>query len=566
MFLIALREGRGHTTGLPFARRVGCPRIRSQLKPASVQLNHAGKPRGCLTAPCSDCAFLQRFKVIGLGFWRGNATDRPLGPRSAPLVRLGERQGQPGRVIQPSHLHQAGDRRKRSLTLDSDAVQIRTVNSSSLQEEQKAMRRLALITVLTVMALSAWIALVALGTLNGWGRPTLAQPKDTQGFMSSASQLIDTRSNGNAAFALIEGGRLFDEHFVSIGQPVDRNTLFQVASVSKWITTWGVLTLVESGRIDLDAPVSQYLTRWTLPPSSFDNDGVTVRRLLSHTAGLTDGLGYAGFVPRAEIQTLEQSLTRASDASPGAVGAVQVGAPPGGGWNYSGGGYTLLQLVIEEVSGESFNSYMQRAVLQPLEMSRSSFELSDEAESNIAEFYDTDGTLATHYQFTATAAASLYTSAADLTRFMQAHLAGPNGEPPGRGVLRPETLVEMRRPHAFQYGAEIWGLGVVLYAPNNAGDFIVGHDGANAPAINTTARFDPTSGDGIIVLATGNTRLATELAGDWVFWRTGNVDLFDVIKVTPRALLILAIGFVLILAAGIFAAWKLKRGGARHTV
>lgn len=57
------------------------------------------------------------------------------------------------------------------------------------------------------------------------------------------------------------------------------------------------MTLVEAGKLDLDAPASRYLTRWKLPPSRFDDDGVTVRRILSHTAGLTDGLGYAGFKP-----------------------------------------------------------------------------------------------------------------------------------------------------------------------------------------------------------------------------------------------------------------------------
>ena len=93
--------------------------------------------------------------------------------------------------------------------------------------------------------------------------------------------------------------------------------------MSKWVTAWGVLTLVEAGKLDLDKPVSTYLTRWKLPPGAFPNDGVTVRRLLSHMAGLTDGLGYAGFKPGVPLQRLEDSLTRAADASPGADGAVR---------------------------------------------------------------------------------------------------------------------------------------------------------------------------------------------------------------------------------------------------
>ncbi len=420
------------------------------------------------------------------------------------------------------------------------------------------MRRFAPIALLTIAALAIWTAVVVLGTLDGWGRPTLAPSGDARAFVSAAKARIDAKSNGNVAFALIEDGRLQGEHFASIGRPVDRDTLFQVASLSKWVTAWGVMTLVDSGRIDLDAPVSRYLTRWRLPPGAYDNDGVTVRRLLSHTAGLTDGLGYAGFAPDVEPQTLEQSLTRAADASPGADGVVRVGRAPGSGWAYSGGGYTLLQLIVEEVSGEPFDAYMRRAVLEPLGMSRSTFRLADGGAPNLAEIFDADGSPATHYRFTATAAASLYTSTADLTRFIQAHLAGPDGVSPGRGVLRPETLETMRRPHAFQYGAEIWGLGVVIYAPNDAGGFIVGHDGSNAPAINTAARFDPATGDGIVVLVTGNPLLATDLAGDWVFWRTGNVDLLDVLRGARRALLILALGGLAILAAGGVAAWRLR--------
>ncbi|MDP3459082.1 MAG: serine hydrolase domain-containing protein [Hyphomonas sp.] len=421
------------------------------------------------------------------------------------------------------------------------------------------MRRIALIAVLTVLALAAWAALVGFGTLGGWGRVALAPRGDTAAFMTAANKVIDAESQGNVAFVLIGDGRVLDQRFSSSGQPVDGDSLFQVASLSKWITAWGVMTLVEAGSIDLDAPVSAYLKRWTLPPSDFDNEAVTVRRLLSHTAGLTDGLGYGGFAPGAEIQTLEQSLTRAADPSPGAEGAVKVGAAPGSEWNYSGGGYTFLQLIIEDVSGEPFEVYMQRAVLQPLGMTRSTFELPKGGGENVAEFFDTDGSLAIHYQFTAKAAASLYTSASDLTRFIQAHLAGPNGEVRGRGVLRPETLEAMRQPAAYQYGAEIWGLGVILYAPNNAGSFIIGHDGYNAPAINTAARFDPESGDGIIVLATGNPRLATNLAGDWVFWHTGNVDLFGVIEATSRALLIFGIGALVIILVGIYAAWRFRR-------
>ena len=382
---------------------------------------------------------------------------------------------------------------------------------------------------LAAIAAAAVVAgLVVFGAIEGWGRPYLSPKGQTDEFAAAIADRLDKEAKGNAAFIHVEQGRPVSEHFVTRGLPVDRDTQFQVASLSKWTTAWGVMTLVDQGKLDLDAPVSTYLKRWRLPPSPFDNNKVTVRRLLSHTAGLTDGLGYGGFPPGKPLQSLEDSLTRASDASPGADGAVRVGIEPGSKFLYSGGGYTLLQLVIEEVSGMGFNDYMTTAVFKPLGMTRSTYILAD-PQSNVAEFYDEAGAQAIHYRFTSLAPTSLYTSAGDMARFIAAQSTGPNGEPVGRGVLRPETVAAMRKPHASQMGADIWGLGVVLYAPNNKGDFTVGHDGQNDPAVNTTVRLDPATGDGFVLLETGNKNLATVLGGEWVYWNTGEVDNFAII-------------------------------------
>ncbi len=366
-------------------------------------------------------------------------------------------------------------------------------------------------------------AVVLFGATEGWGRHRIAPAGDARAFGAAAAARLDQDAVGNAAFILVENGIPVSEHFVSKGVPVNRDTQFQVASLSKWATAWGVMKLVEEGRIDLDAPVSRYLTRWRLPASKFDNEQVTVRRLLSHTAGLTDGLGYAGFAPGAPVQSLEGSLTKAADASPGADGSVHVGIEPGSAWEYSGGGYTVLQLIVEEVSGQTFNAFMTENVFLPLGMTRSTYIL-EEPEANVAEIYDTDGSRATRFNFTSLAATSLYTSAGDMARLVAAHSPGPKGEPAGRGVLKPETLRAMRRPEASTMGVDIWGLGVMLYAPNNAGDFVIGHDGDNEPAINTAVRLDPATGNGIVLLETGTEALATKLAGQWVLWATGKLD------------------------------------------
>lgn len=420
----------------------------------------------------------------------------------------------------------------------------------------KAVFRVGLVTLALLVL---WAVVVFVGTSEGWWKQTLATRGNTAAFMDAAVKLVDASNKGNAVFAVIDDGSVHGVHSVSVGEAVDVNTVFQTASLSKWITAWGVMALVQAGKLDLDAPVSSYLKRWTLPEGKFDNNKVTVRRLLSHTAGLTDGLGYAGFAPNEVVQSLEDSLKGPADVSPGANGTIEVGYEPGSEWRYSGGGYAILQLLIEEVSGESFEGFMQRAIFRPLGMVRSSYSWTPAEGSRLATFYDANSKPATHYRFSAVAATSLYTTVSDLTRFVQAHLPGKNGEPIGRGVLSPATINEMWRPHASKFGEDIWGLGTILYASNNEGGFVVGHDGNNEPAINTAARFNPATGNGIVILENGKPLLATRLASEWVFWETGNVDFLAFTIAIPGMLRLIGFGSLVIVLVVPTIAWWIRR-------
>ncbi|KDA02812.1 beta-lactamase class C [Hyphomonas oceanitis SCH89] len=423
------------------------------------------------------------------------------------------------------------------------------------------MKRVLGIILAVMVALGLWATVVVVGAREGWWRPMVAERGDAEAFLLWAEGRYAAESEGNMAIVLLEGGQASGSWFASQGRPVNAESLFQVASVSKWLTAWGVMTLVEDGRVDLDAPVSRYLTRWTLPPGAFDNDQVTVRRLLSHSAGLTDGLGFLGFGPDVDLPSIVDELTDPVDAYPGRSGVVRVGARADGTWRYSGGGYLVLQLVIEEVSGEAFNDYMRRAVFSPLGMSASTF--VDPDPEHLAEIYAADGSEAVHYRFTATGAASLYTSVADMTRFLEAQVATP-GAAPGCGVLSPETLAAMAAPEAFVYSLPVWGLGESLYAPNGAGGFVIGHDGSNFPAINTTARLDPATGNGLIVLSSGHATLASEIGGEWVHWQTGKVGLDTIVLFDLRRILIVfASGALVIIAGGVAFIWfGRRRAGA----
>ncbi|MEQ8267925.1 MAG: serine hydrolase domain-containing protein [Parvibaculum sp.] len=418
------------------------------------------------------------------------------------------------------------------------------------------MKRTSVIVLAAIAALAAWAVLVGVGAREGWVRAMPAATGDTEGFVRWAESRYTAESRGNVVIVLLDHGRVAGTYSNSHGRAVDVHSLFQVASLSKWLTAWGVMTLVEQNRIDLDAPVRHYLTRWNLPPSEFSDDEVTIRRLLSHTAGLTDGLGFLGFGPDEKLPSIEQELSHASDVLPGASGIVRVGARPGSTWRYSGGGYLILQLVIEEVTQESFDDYMRHAVFEPLGMTASTF--IDPDPDRLVDFYAADGSLAVHYRFTATGAASLYTSAADLTRFLEAQTGGPNTSP-GRGVLSPATLETMHAPQAFLFGLPVWGLGESLYAPNGAGSFVIGHDGSNYPAINTTARIDPATGNGIIVLSTGSATLAREIGGEWLYWQTGTVGLDTLVLFDLRSILMLFAAGALVIVTGAILIGRSRR-------
>ncbi|EAQ98060.1 serine hydrolase domain-containing protein [Congregibacter litoralis] len=409
-----------------------------------------------------------------------------------------------------------------------------------------------------IASLLLWAGLVFAALDQGWGHSPLARNDDIAEFAIAAQEIAQKNNAGNLSFTLLEHGMKVAEFHLSKDRIVDGQSVFQVASLGKWLTAWGIMTLVEEGEIDLDAPVSKYLSRWQIPASQFDASGVTVRRLLSHTAGLTDNLGYDGFDTAGDRQTLEASLTKAADASPGKDGQTLLGREPGSAWQYSGASYTLLQLLIEEVSGKDFPEFMHHRVFAPMDMNRSTFDHSEAIELGLVQNFTPDGKTEPFRWYTALAATSLFTTSEDLARFIARQ--GPGSTNP---VLTREAIALTRTPHASDMGAEIWGLGAMLYAPNNSGDFIIGHDGSNEPAINTSARLDPATGDGIVILSTGTPMLATQLAGEWVFWKTGNVDSLSFASRLPTALAVFAGGTLVILIGVPLAIWLRTRSSKR---
>lgn len=403
---------------------------------------------------------------------------------------------------------------------------------------------------------------------HGFWRTPVAARDDPAAFLHALEADFIRGHPGNAAVVLLENGAVSQELYVSSdrNETLGRDSIFQLASLSKWVSAWGVLDLAERGLIDLDAPVEKYLKRWSLPETAFDPSGVTARRLLSHTAGLDDGLGYDGFTRKDERQSLPQSLTLAADAMKGAAGAVRVAWPPGARWQYSGGGYTLLQLLVEDVGNQPFATYMRDHILLPLGMDSSGYDLGALPSDQIATVFDASGNPVKPRWFTALAAASLYASAADMTLFLQAHLPETTGLHSPQAVLSRAAIRKLENPQAFKFGVPVWGLGVTLFAPAGQGRFVFGHDGVNIPAISTTARLNPVSRDGLVVLSSGDAGLAQRIGAAWTYWQTGRLDIAALSQNLPSLLMRTCfIWLILVIAAlAVFYLQRIKGNEADH--
>jgi CubicO group peptidase (beta-lactamase class C family) len=176
----------------------------------------------------------------------------------------------------------------------------------------------------------------------------------------------------------------------TVKSPVTTATLFQAASVSKCAAALGALRLVDQGKLSLDEDLNNKLLSWKFPPNDFvKNQAVTLRRLLSHNAGVTVH-GFRGYLPGQPIPTLTQIL---NGTPPANNPAIRVDAVPGPNPRYSGGGYTVLQQLLIDVTGRPFPELMQSLVLQPLGMTSSSFDqpLSPDLEQFAAIGHSSDG-------------------------------------------------------------------------------------------------------------------------------------------------------------------------------
>lgn len=312
------------------------------------------------------------------------------------------------------------------------------------------------------------------------------------------------------ALAIIEDGEvIFKKGYgfadVTKKEEVNAKTGFNIGSISKMFTAWGIMKLAEEGKLDLEEPASNYISSWKLPLSEFDESKVTIRNLLQHTAGLSVH-GYNGYEKKEALTSTKESLlgsTREEEQ-------VQLTMQPETKWQYSGGGYTLLQLIIEELTGKSFAVYMDEAVFKPLKMKHTSFDIDKSIVKKSAKAYDEQGKEIPLRLFNAQAAAGLHTTLDDLIIFAMASFTD-------NPVLSKKSIDELIRPTDLSKGN--YGMGYMVM--NRFGNFTLsGHGGSNE-GWQSGFMLDFYSRSGIIVLTNGSSGRNVLFGSmkDWAQWR-----------------------------------------------
>ncbi|MBL8986528.1 MAG: serine hydrolase [Gemmatimonadetes bacterium] len=276
---------------------------------------------------------------------------------------------------------------------------------------------------------------------------------------------------------------------------VTAETLFQAASISKPVGATAMLRLVEEGKLDLDRPVNDFLTSWKVPDNKFTaKEKVTLRRIASHNAGLTVH-GFPGYAAGDSIPSVVDVL---DGRKPANTGPVRVDTLPGAIWRYSGGGTTVMQLAVMDVTGEPYAAVVKRLVLDPIGMTRSSYEqpLAAALRGQEAAGHKADGRLVPGrwHTYPEQGAAGLWTTPTDLLKWAMAITDARAGR--STAVLSQAMATQMLTVQKAPAG-----LGPMLEGSGRA--FHFGHGGANE-GFRCEVIYFPELGRGAAVMTNGD--------------------------------------------------------------
>lgn len=314
---------------------------------------------------------------------------------------------------------------------------------------------------------------------------------------------LEATKNNNVpgvAIAVIQNGKVVWTQCIGVAdkeskKPITTQTIFNVGSISKMVSAWGFMQLTEKELITLDSPVDPFLLRWRLPASSYDISKVTLRRILSHTAGLSVH-GYGGSEQGTRLLSLEESLLGKTKRNGESVHLI---SEPGTKWEYSGGGYTLAQLLLEERTKEKFAVYMKKNVFEPLGLHDTNYEWTEEMMESSATAYDTSENPIKNRLFTEQAAAGLQTTVLDLAHFAELSINHKSSQL--NKVLKSTNLLLMQEPVVPFSDQGKSGLGYRFM--NYDGLETIGHTGENEGWSAGVFMHLP-SKSGIVILCNGS--------------------------------------------------------------
>jgi CubicO group peptidase (beta-lactamase class C family) len=263
------------------------------------------------------------------------------------------------------------------------------------------------------------------------------------------------------------------------GQKVSPSTLFQAGSISKPIAALAVLNLTESNKVDLDEDVNLYLNDWKVSENEFTaKEKVTLRRLLTHTAGTTVH-GFPGYRQKDVFPEIQDVLN-----GNGNTDEIYVNIVPGSVFRYSGGGYTIVEKVVEDISGLSFEEYMNIYIFKPLDMKMSTYQqpLPPELHAQASAAYYRNGKIVDGLwnNYPEQAAAGLWTTPSDLAKYVIEIQDIYSGSP--TDFLSKDTIDLM-----LTMDKNGWGLGPRL--SQDYGSLTFHHDGKNAGFTNRLLAF-----------------------------------------------------------------------------
>ena len=305
-------------------------------------------------------------------------------------------------------------------------------------------------------------------------------------------RVMDSTRTPSIAVAVARNGRIIWEEgfgFADVDRrtPATPTTLYSMASISKPITATGVMKLVEQGKIDLDRPANDYLGAAKITGLAGSASDATVRRVMSHTAGLP--LHYRFFYAGGSVTrpSMDEAITRY---------AITV-YPPGAAYNYSNLGYGVLEEIIAKVSGRPYEEFMRDEVFKPLGMTTTTIG-TGAGIANSAVRYTAQGKPIAFYDFDHRAASAVYTSAHELARFGMFHLEDHLKDQ--RPLLKDSTLDAMHRRATPGDTTSGYGLGWLI--GNEQGMRVVSHTGG-MPGVATTLKLYPEHN--VVIVALANT-------------------------------------------------------------